>query len=298
LSPPRRTVAAKPVARRRHDSDSDLSPPRADVKVEKDAAAKPAARRQRHDSDSDLSPPRSAPAETESTKRQRHDSDADLSPPRQDAGNEKMSSGLRIGLVSGKDLKDDAAKIRAERKAAIEAAPDEETGRGATTVYRNKSTGAKITREEFVEQSQKKKKKRLSDYPEQELEWGGGIKQGINEEEEKAEVERIAAQPFARFEPDKKYTEELQAKLAWNDPMAKFKDDPDAFGPAAKQEAEKNSRPKCPHTPWMNRFGILPGYRWDGKIRGNEFDKKFLETKNARAYAKEDRWRNAQDDDG
>jgi len=210
-----------------------------------------------------------------------------------------MSSGLKVGLVSGKELKDEAAKIRAERKAAIEAAPDEETGKNATTVYRSKATGAKITREEFVEQSKKKKRKKLSDYPEQELEWGGGLKQGVNEEEERAEVERIAAQPFARFEPDEKYTKELQEKLAWNDPMAKFKDDPDAFGPGAKAtEGEKKAKPKCPHTPWMNRFGILPGYRWDGKVRGNEFEKKFLQTKNARAYAKEDHWRQHQDDDG
>merc|ERR1712061_517664 len=98
--------------------------------------------------DADLSPPRRGSADAK--PRQRHDSDADLSPPRQDDNNTKMSSGLKVGLVSGKDLKEEAAKIRAERKAAIEAAPDEETGKNATTVYRSKATGAKITREEFV----------------------------------------------------------------------------------------------------------------------------------------------------
>merc|ERR1712203_242060 len=99
-----------------------------------------------------------------------------------------MTSGLRAGLVRGSDLKEEASQVRAERRAAVEAAPDEETGRGATTVYRDKATGKKISREEFAQQSQKKKKKKLSDYPEQELAWGGGVKQQVNEEEMKAEM--------------------------------------------------------------------------------------------------------------
>ena len=43
----------------------------------------------------------------------------------------------------------------------------------------------------------------------QELEWGGGLKQRDNSEAEKEELSRIAAQPFARFEPDEAYMKEL-----------------------------------------------------------------------------------------
>ena len=43
----------------------------------------------------------------------------------------------------------------------------------------------------------------------QELEWGGGLKQRDNSEAEKEELSRIAAQPFARFEPDEVYMKEL-----------------------------------------------------------------------------------------
>merc|ERR1711933_268203 len=118
LSPPRRP-AVKPA---RHDSDADLSPPR-----------KSGAKQARHDSDVDLSPPRRS-----SAKQARHDSDVDLSPPRQrrrkadeenNVEEEKMSSGLRSGLVSGTALKEEAAKVRAERKAALEALPDSQTGK-------------------------------------------------------------------------------------------------------------------------------------------------------------------------
>merc|ERR1711879_721694 len=106
--------------RQRHDSDSDLSPPRASAK---------AAGKARHDSDADLSPPR----KDKGVKRERHDSDADLSPPRRggndkvDAnGEERMSSGLRSGLVSGAALKAEAAQVREERKAKLAAQSDAE----------------------------------------------------------------------------------------------------------------------------------------------------------------------------
>jgi len=272
----------------RHDSDADLSPPRqgqGDSKKLQKASA-------RHDSGADLSPAREQ-------RHQRHDSDVDLSPPRREdrrdrKGEEqqKMSSGLRAGLVKGQDLKSEAAVIREKRKAELEKAPDNETGRGAETVYRNRE-GQRIGREEWAEQQQKKRRKKLSEYPEQELEWGGGIKQKYNKEAEQAEVSRIAAQPFARYKPDDKYLEELQDRRDWNDPMRQFEDDDEgtsagAGGAAPKKEVQK---PKCPHAPWLNRFNILPGYRWDGKVRGNDYERKWLESRNQREYDKQEAWK-------
>merc|ERR1712083_495352 len=127
LSPPRKSQPVeaevkKKAARTRHDSDSDLSPPRTENK------AASASGRQTQNSNADLSPPRK---KAEKDDKRRHDSDADLSPPRRRQKSEspaKMTSGLRSGMISGKELKDEAARVRAERKAAIEAAPDEETG--------------------------------------------------------------------------------------------------------------------------------------------------------------------------
>jgi len=191
-------------------------------------------------------------------------------------------------------LKEEAAQVRAERRAAVLAAPDEQTGRGAQTVYRNRE-GARIDREEWVEQQQKKKRKKMSDYPEQELEWGGGVKQKYNEEAEKAEVARIAAQPFARYQPDEKYMEELKEKQDWNDPMRKFQEEEEAReereAAAGSAAAQRVAKPKCPHAPWPNRFNIPPGYRWDGKVRGNDFEKKWLETKNHREHTQKERWK-------
>jgi pre-mRNA-splicing factor CWC26 len=205
-----------------------------------------------------------------------------------------MSSGLRAGLVSGAALKEEAAKVRSERKAALEALPDSQTGKSADTVYRNRS-GGKIGREEWVEQQQKKRKKKLSEYPEQELAWGGGLKQQANKEDEMAETERVSQLPFARFEPDQGALDDMHGKQAWHDPMSKFKDDeetggePASLGVVPKPEAKK--RPKCPHPPWPNRFGILPGYRWDGAVRGHNYEKRWLDAKNNREFMKTERYK-------
>mmetsp|Transcript_33928 Transcript_33928/g.107791 ORF Transcript_33928/g.107791 Transcript_33928/m.107791 type:complete len:637 (-) Transcript_33928:154-2064(-) len=311
LSPPRKREPANVAKQERrgksrqrgqgHDSDSDLSPPRKSVVArggEREPRQATGLQSQRKGSNAEGAPASEArreQGEVAGQRSQRHDSDADLSPPRGTVAPEepvRMSSGLRAGLVRGSELKEDAAQVRAERRAAVEAAPAEETGRDAGTVYRDK-TGKKVTREEFVELQQKKRRKRLSDYPEQELEWGGGIKQRYNKEEEMAELERIAAQPFARFEPDSKYMEELRERQDWNDPMRHFEANEDVPGEgiAAKTAEVQRTRPKCPHPPWPNRFNILPGYRWDGKVRGNNFEKRWLEKKNQRAFERQEQWK-------
>mmetsp|Transcript_110957 Transcript_110957/g.214881 ORF Transcript_110957/g.214881 Transcript_110957/m.214881 type:complete len:214 (+) Transcript_110957:3-644(+) len=211
-----------------------------------------------------------------------------------------MSSGLRAGLVVGTDLKKETAEIRQRQREALETAPAEETGKGAETVYRNRD-GGRVTREEWLESKQRHKKKRPSEYPEQELEWGGGLKQRVNMEEERAELERIATQPFARYEPDEKYQEELRNKQDWHDPMKQQPGRDDALEDGVERApavgGPKQERPRCPHMPWPNRFHILPGYRWDGKVRTNGFEKKFIEANNMREYEKHEAWKRMDADD-
>lgn len=305
---PRRSL---PKAQR-HDSDADLSPPRNTARGAPAATAQTTGR-SRHDSDVDLSPTRSK-ADTAHVANMLHDSDADLSPPRNgsigpsgsaggrgasDDGADRMASGHRSGLVKASDLKRDGKLIRENQKAALAAAPDSETGRNAETVYRSK-TGEKVDRETWASEQVKKRRKKASDYPEQELEWGGGVKQKTNADEEKKELERIAAQPFARYQPDEKFLEEQKDKHDWNDPMKQMQEDEEsdyqAMGSAVTAATQK--RPKCPFPAWANRFNIAPGYRWDGKVRSNGYEKKWLESKNSREFAKDQRWRNQELDVG
>merc|ERR1719362_1009963 len=311
ISPVRQTA---PVLRQaapvRNDSDRDISPVRrtssarmtsgqraglvsgADVKVET------AETQQKQGGRLDGGPGKTTGKRAQ-TAHGRHDSDSDISPVRRTSP-ARMSSGLRAGLVAGTDLRKETADIRQRQREALEAAPAEATGKGAETVYRNRD-GGRVTREEWLESKQKHKKKRPSEYPEQELEWGGGLKQKVSREEEKAELERIATQPFARYEPDEKYQEELRNKQDWHDPMKQQPGRDDALEDGVERApavgGPKQERPRCPHMPWPNRFHILPGYRWDGKVQTNGFEKKFIEANNMREYEKHEAWKRMDADD-
>lgn len=290
LSPPR--AAKQPTIKKEEEppikkelqSDDDLSPPRASAPggkktkvslTDSDADLSPP-RNARHDSDADLSPPRAK------APKQRHDSDAesDLSPPRKE--DEKMASGATSGLVRGEDLRKEAAELREKRKRELEAMPDELTGRDAATVYRNRD-GLKIDREEWAMQQQKKKKKKLSDYPEQEIEWGGGVKQKVDLDAEKKRLAAVAAEPLARFVPTADFEAEMRDQKRWSDPMNKFKDQEEE----AERERRKKARPKCPHRAPPNRYNIEAGYRWDGKVRGTGYEEKWFKAKNVKEYTKQ-----------
>ncbi|KAJ7714947.1 Pre-mRNA-splicing factor of RES complex-domain-containing protein [Mycena olivaceomarginata] len=65
---------------------------------------------------------------------------------------------------------------------------------------------------------------------------------------------------------------EMKAKELWNDPAAQFLTKKRAKGPRKPEYTGP--------TPPPNRFGIKPGYRWDGVDRGNGFEKKWFQSIN------------------
>jgi len=280
LSPPR----GKP----KRDADGDLSPPRGKPKRDADGDLSPPRGKPKRDADGDLSPPREKPkrdadGDLSPPRRQApRDADGDLSPPRQDKKKAaKMSSGLSAGLQSTETLKEESARIR-ER--GLDSALARES-KGAETVFRDK-TGKKVTKEEWTK-IQEAKKKRRRNVPDQVLEWGRGLVQKQSLEDKQDEAAKVALEPFSRFEVTKEYDAELAEKDRWNDPMAKYMEKKATEETAIKERAEEKARPKCRFPGPPNRFGIQPGYRWDGKIRGNGFEQKYFKAKNNRQHEKQ-----------
>ncbi|KAJ7072595.1 Pre-mRNA-splicing factor of RES complex-domain-containing protein [Mycena amicta] len=107
-------------------------------------------------------------------------------------------------------------------------------------------TAARLKREREEKESQK-------------MEWG--------KEKLRRELEKQRGTKFARHADDADLNEAQKTKELWNDPAAQF-----LTGPRRPEYSGP--------TPAPNRFGIKPGYRWDGVDRGNGFEKKMFQRLN------------------
>ncbi|RKO83863.1 hypothetical protein BDK51DRAFT_2994, partial [Blyttiomyces helicus] len=108
------------------------------------------------------------------------------------------------------------------------------------------------------------------------MEWGRGFVQTRDAEARKARLDAEADRPLAVYADDRERNEELKGVDRWGDPMAAL---------VAKNKAGKGKpRPVYKGPPAApNRFGILPGYRWDGVDRSNGAEAAMFSKKNERA---------------
>ncbi|KIL67630.1 hypothetical protein M378DRAFT_159453 [Amanita muscaria Koide BX008] len=177
------------------------------------------------------------------------------------------------GLVKAKDLKKVLNREPEDRKKRQqEDMTEEEIARMQETVYRDAS-GRKInTKAERAEAARKKREREEKEA--QKMEWGKGLVQKEDEEKRKRDLEKQKTTAFARYADDKELNEDMKSKELWNDPAA-------AFLMKKKSKGPKRPEYKGPPPP-PNRFGIKPGYRWDGVDRSNGFEKKFFQNINNR----------------
>lgn len=140
------------------------------------------------------------------------------------------------------------------------------------TVYRDAS-GRKIDTKAARAEAARKKRER-EEKEAKKMEWGKGLVQRQEEDARKHQLEKNKSLPFARRADDKELNEELKAKERWNDPAAAFLTKSRSKGPRKPEYTGPMPPP--------NRFGIKPGYRWDGVDRGNGFEKKYFQRHNER----------------
>ena len=165
----------------------------------------------------------------------------------------------------------------------------EEFARQQETVYRDAS-GRKIDMK--AEMAEAARRKREAEEKEaKKMEWGKGLAQREEKGRERALMEKEKHKGFARHADDVDLNEELKAKELWNDPAAAFLTVRlfycvYSFKHLTTTQKRRSKGPRKPEytgpTPPPNRFGIKPGYRWDGVDRGNGFEGKYFQRQNER----------------
>ncbi|XP_055533269.1 BUD13 homolog [Wyeomyia smithii] len=316
-SPPRRGQSSKErVAQRRRDSDA--SPPRRtkasiydrDIKEErshsKSHSRVPDTRHIKQEIvSSDESPPRRRHLESNESSHRRRERTQNSSPlrsikkePRDDDSgtlSKKMTTtldGKIAGLQDAKAMRVENERFRRREAEVFESMSAETSGRYAKTVVREKHHKR---REDVEEELRKEFEKRKRDEKKKEVytRWGKGVKQV---EEYKAQLQEAAHEmnkPLARYADDQDLDEYLKKQERLGDPML------DYIRSKKKEKAREEGRPEKPiyKGSFMdNRFGIRPGYRWDGVDRSNGFEKKWFEMQSKKKAVEEEAYKYSVED--
>ena len=276
-----------PAGRSGADSDSDPEPPR----------------RRRHDSssDSDSAPPRKQQQQPDG-----HRSDSDAEPPRRPSARSSdleplhpppilTASGHVPGLQTGESFRQHEARVRSEKEAALSRVKPELAGKDAETTYRDRKGRKLDMLNEFMRQQAVAQGKEVQ-LERARVEWGKGTVQKQSAESAARELEILADEPFARTVDDPRTEALRKQELREGDPMAEYfankRRAEEEAGAGAGTGAGGQPRQRKPiykgPAPPLNRFNILPGYRWDGNDRGSGWEGRLLKALNDRKSLKSD----------
>ncbi|RYP07597.1 hypothetical protein DL765_009098 [Monosporascus sp. GIB2] len=181
-----------------------------------------------------------------------------------------MSDGTHAGLQSAA-----AVSAQLERRRKAERAEFEKTSKShkeAETVYRD-ATGRRVD----VEWKRAEARRAAAAAREKEEAAQRALRgdaQAREAERRREELLDARTMAFARTADDEALNEELRAQTRWGDTMAQFVGSGGGGGGAdgSKKRRGLKGRPVYQGAAPPNRYGIRPGYRWDGVDRGNGFE--------------------------
>ena len=200
-----------------------------------------------------------------------------------------MSNGAHAGLQTASAL---TAQIRARQQqeaaelAALQQNPNSllEAQYQQTVTHRDAATGRRLSTSHLLASArQAVADEALAKKTAQSL-LRGEVQQAQAAARREA-LQDAALMPLARGRDDEEMNREMREQERWNDPMAEFM--------APKQQQGKSGggkggrgRPVYKGGAAPNRYGIRPGYRWDGVDRGNGFEGERFRALNRREMGK------------
>mmetsp|Transcript_11439 Transcript_11439/g.27302 ORF Transcript_11439/g.27302 Transcript_11439/m.27302 type:complete len:496 (+) Transcript_11439:30-1517(+) len=250
-------------------------------------------KRTRHDSDGESDSHREGDRRTnQKNRRQRYDSDDSSASASKDK-RERMSSGHKAGLQDYKDFNKSERKIQARKTEDAERMVDK-YGMGET-VYRDKH-GRKQEGSHTNGSTANKEAIQLDAEAQRRLNEGA-----VQQQAQRATAEEMAIlreSSFARYQDDDRLENIRRNEIREGDPMVQYsskkksKKGPSSSSPQDQLQDTIPSKPVYKGPPAKpNRYGIRPGYRWDGIDRGNGFEDKLLAQKYSSNLKKEEAYR-------
>ncbi|XP_053668839.1 BUD13 homolog [Anopheles marshallii] len=297
--PSRTTSPPVRIKLERHTSDSDLSPPRKSGKPTRKDSDESPPRRKASQRRFSRSPERHIKRESSQRKdyremEQRIKQEPRSPSPRRNESTNRMTKtldGKRAGLQDAASLREENEKHRARERAALMQMSDDVSGRYADTVVRDKSGRRrdveKELREELTKRKHEEEKKKIY------TRWGKGVKQEEDYNAKLQEAAREMEKPLARYADDKDLDEYLKQQERDGDPMLEY---------LRNKQKEENRRAGIPEKPIYqgtfpdNRFGLRPGYRWDGVDRSNGFEKRWFESTSKKKAVEEEAYKYSVED--
>ncbi|WFD27996.1 Pre-mRNA-splicing factor cwc26 [Malassezia nana] len=162
-------------------------------------------------------------------------------------------------------------QLRAQRQAreASERAmtpTDEPSAPPTETVYRD-AQGRRIDMAEEEARLKSEAEERARKDQER-AQWNRGLVQRRAEAQQRAELAAVQDERVTKYADDARWNASLREQEHWDDPARAF---------LTKRASRRVTRPRYEGpAPLPNRFGIQPGYRWDGVDRSNGFERKLL----------------------
>lgn len=205
------------------------------------------------------------------------------------AAQAEMSNGTRAGLQRASDITAqlkirqaaEAAELAELQAARVSRKNEDGDDEEEDQVILRDATGRRIdvsmrraeARRQALaaQQAEEEKKKLLKGEKQQEL-----------ARERKELLESAALMPLARGKDDSELNEAQREQERWNDPMAEFLTEPSTTQGGKTKKKSLGKRPLYKGAAPPNRYGIKPGYRWDGVDRGNGFEAERFKALNRR----------------
>ncbi|KAL9889185.1 uncharacterized protein ACN427_008564 [Glossina fuscipes fuscipes] len=298
-SPPRRR-AKSPRKERRNYLSSDRTSPR-NRKTQRNRSSSdqsPVRRRIKEEklSENDLSPQRKNNVEQRTFSRWQRSNRSESPPPTHKPKAMKTLDGKKAGLQNANELQAEVAERRRQEDNLFNNMPSDLTGRDAEVRVRN--TGRLGRKGQAAREEDPKAKKKREAFEQQEKElydrWGKGLKQIEDYRQQKADEAYEGSKPLARYADDKDLDKLLREKEHPDDPMLEYMRRRRREREGDKLTKQSIAAYEGPYP--ENRFGIRPGYRWDGVDRSNGYESKWFAAQNEKKARQEEAYKYSVED--